>query len=125
MRVKVAREDIYIPQWRGNRDLPDEEQIKIEYSLMTAAQEEKFSELQPKYVNEGDQVHYEVEVRYNINAIWDECVKSIKNFIWDDGKKEIPVTDPKKIQDVPGIYDLITEVVAHIKRGITEDDRKN
>lgn len=123
MKVKVARSDTYIPRWRGNRDLPEDEQVKVEYSYMTAEQEEKYSDLQPKYVSEDDKMHYEIEVKYNVNAIWEECVKKVLGLVDEESGKEI--TDPKKVQGIPGIYTLITEVVGHIKKGIDEVEVKN
>lgn len=123
MKIKIARQDTYIPQWRNNRDLPEDEQIEIEYSYMTAEQEEKYSDLQPKYVSENDNMHYEIEVKYNINAIWTECVKKVTGLFNEDDGKE--VTTPKDVKNIPGIYGLITEVVGHIKRGIEEDEAKN
>ena len=123
MKVKVARQDVYIPRWRGNRDLPDDEQVKVEYSYMTAEQEEKYSDLQPKYVSENDKMHYEIEVKYNVNAIWNECVKKVSGLFDEESGKEI--TDPKKVREIPGIYTLISEVVGHIKQGIEEDEAKN
>ena len=123
MKVKIARQDIYIPRWKGNQDLPEDEQVKIEFSFMTSEQEEKYSDLQPKYVSENDHMHYEIEVKYNINAIWNECVKKVTGLFNEDTEKEITV--PKDVKNIPGIYGLITEVVGHIKRGIDEVEAKN
>ena len=123
MKVKIARQDVYIPRWKGNQDLPEDEQVKVEFSFMTSEQEEKYSDLQPKYVSENDQMHYEIEVKYNINAIWNECVKKVTGLFNEDTGKEI--TAPKDVKNIPGIYGLITEVVGHIKRGIDEGEAKN
>ena len=123
MKVKIARQDVYIPQWKKNRDLPEDEQVKVEFSYMTAEQEEKYSDLQPKYVSENDNMHYEIEVKYNINAIWNECVKKVTGLFNEDTDKE--VTDPREVKKIPGIYGLITEVVGHIKHGIDEGEAKN
>jgi len=123
MRVKVARDDVYIPRWRGNKKLPKDDQVKVVYSYMTAEQEEKYSDLQPKYVSEDEKMHYEIEVKYNVNAIWDECVKKVQGLFDEDTEKEI--TDPKKVREIPGIYGLVSEVVGHIKKGIDEEESKN
>ena len=123
MKVKIARQDTYIPKWRDNRDLPEDEQIKVLFSFMTSVQEERYSDLQPKYVSENDNMHYEIEVKYNINAIWNECVKKITGLFDEDSGKE--KTAPKEVSEIPGIYGLITEVVGHIKRGIEATESKN
>lgn len=123
MKIKIARHDTYVPEWRKNRELPEAEQIKVEFAYMTSEQEEKYSDLQPKYVSEDNQMHYEVEVKYNINAIWDECVKKVTGLVNVDTGKEITV--PKDVAKIPGIFTLISEVVGHIKRGIEEEEAKN
>lgn len=126
MKVKVARSDTYIPRWRGNRDLPEDEQVKVEYSYMTAEQEEKYSTLIPRYKgNEGANIDVEVEIHTNANAIWCDCVNKVYNFFWDDGKGEKEYTSPREVLKVPGIYGLVTEVVGHIKKGIDEKEIKN
>ena len=126
MRVKVARQDVYIPRWRGNRDLPEDEQVKVEYSYMTAEQEEKYSTLVPRYKGTQDEkIDVEVEVHTNANAIWLDCVKNVSGLFWDDGKGEKEYTTPKEILKIPGIYGLVTEVVGHIKQGIDEEESKN
>ena len=124
MKVKVARQDTYTPDWRGNKKLPEDEQIKVEFSYMTAEQEEKFSTLVPRYKGtETEKMDVEVEIHTNANAIWDACVKKVHGLFDEDSGKEI--TTSLKVRDVPGIYGLITEVVAHIKKGIEEEDAKN
>ena len=123
MKVKVARQDVYIPEWRGNKKLPEEEQIKVDFSYMTAEQEEKFSTLVPRYKGtETSNMDVEVEIHTNANSIWDGCVKKVHGLFNEDSGKEI--IDPLKVRDIPGIYGLITEVVAHIKKGI-ETEQKN
>jgi len=123
MKVKVARQDVYVPEWRGNRKLPEAEQIKVDFTFMTAEQEEKYSTIVPRYKGtDMDKMNVEVEIHTNANAIWDECVKRVTG-LFDENDKEI--TDPKKVRNIPGIYGLITEVVAQIKKGIDEEKSKN
>ena len=124
MKVKIARQDVYIPEWKNNKKLPEAEQVKVEFSYMTAEQEEKFSTIVPKYKGtETSNMNVEVEIHTNANAIWDECVKKVIGLFDEDTGKEI--TDPKKVRGIPGIYGLITDVVAYIKRGIEEEEVKN
>ena len=126
MKVKVARQDVYTPHWRGNLNLPEDEQVKVEYSYMTAEQEEKFSTLVPRYKGtETDKMDVEVEIHTNANAIWADCVKKVNGLFWDDGKGEKEYTNPKDVLKIPGVYGLVTEVVGHIKKGIDEEESKN
>lgn len=123
MKIKIIRQDIYIPNWKNNHKLPKGEQITIDYSYMTAEQEERFSLVTPRYSGELPETKtIEIEFHTNANAIWDECVKKV-NHLFDENGKEI--TDPKAVRSIPGIYGLITEVVGHIKKGIEEEEAKN
>lgn len=123
MKIKLSRTDIYIPKWNGNRSLPESEQVKVEYRFMTCEEEERFSLIRPVY-NVADGKTQEVSVNYDLHAndIWRACVKKISG-LQDENDTEI--TDPKKVADIPGMYSLITELVAEIKRGLTETDLKN
>jgi hypothetical protein len=120
MKVRIARADVYTPKWRGNRQLPEAEQIRVEYKLLTAEQEERFSSISPEYDKGGDVARIKVET--HANAIWDECVVKVFGLTDDAGKA---IESPAKVKEIPGIYTLITEVVAQIKRGLDEPDLKN
>lgn len=123
MKIKLARTDIYVPRWNGNRSFPDSEQVKVEYRFMTCEEEERFSKVQPIYnVAEGKTQEIMVNYEQHANDIWRACVKKVSGLADEDGAE---ITDPKKVADIPGMYALITEVVAEIKRGLTEADLKN
>jgi hypothetical protein len=120
MKVRIARADVYTPKWRGNRDLPKADQISVEYKLLTAEQEERFSSISPEYDKGGEIARIKVET--HANAIWDECVVKVFNLTDDNGKA---IESPAKVKEIPGVYSLITEVVAQIKRGLDEIELKN
>jgi predicted extracellular nuclease len=117
MKITIAQTGTYVPKWNRNRDLPAAEQMQIEYQYMTAEQEEKYVKMVPRYKGEEVTVDFDT----NVNAIWDECVLSVRNFC-PNGKE---MSDAKEVRKLRGIYSLITEVVAHIKQGLTDDESKN
>ena len=118
MKVPITRAAVYTPKWRGNDKLPEVEQIRIEYKLLTAEQEERFSSIAPEYENDGKDIKVtRIKVETHANQIWAECVVKVFNFVGDDGK---PIENPIEVQKIPGVYGLITEVVAQIKKGIDE-----
>ena len=125
MYIKLQREDTYIPKWMGNRKLKEDEQIKVSYSFMTAEQEEKFTQIKPVYKGNSpsEMKEMELEILTHANEIWDNCVKKVEGLIDTDTKK--PISDPKAVRNIPGIYGLITEVVAEIKKGLEALDQKN
>lgn len=120
MKVRIARADVYTPKWRGNRSLPEAEQVRVEYKLLTAEQEERFSSIAPEYDKGGEITRIKVET--HANAIWDECVVKVFNLCDENGKA---IEAPAKVKEIPGVYSLITEVVAQIKRGLDEAELKN
>jgi hypothetical protein len=123
MKIKLSRTDIYIPNWNGNRSLPESEQVKIEYRFMTCEEEERFSLIRPIY-NVSDGKTQEISINYEAHAndIWRTCVKKVNGLVDETGAE---IIDPKKVAEIPGMYNLITEIVAEIKRGLTETDLKN
>ena len=129
VKIKLSRTDIYIPKWNKNRKLPEEEQIKIEYRFMTSEEEERFSLIRPTYSMDkqntdadGKPKEIAVDFELHANEIWDICVKKVTGLFDESG---VEIAEPKKIRAIPGIYGLITEVVAEIKRGLTEEEIKN
>ena len=124
MHLKIAREDEFIPEWNHNKK--DSASIKIHFKFMTSEQEERFAKMRPTY--HGDMANTEdqeitIDLESHNNDIWDACVTSVENVIDEDTNK--PVTKPLAIRNIPGIYGLVTEVVAHIKGGIEALEEKN
>jgi hypothetical protein len=117
MKITIAQSGTYVPKWHGNLSLPADEQVKVDYQYMTAEQEEKYVKMIPRY--KGEEVV--IDFDSNVNAIWDECVLRVHNLHGSAGE----ITDPKVVRNIRGIYGLITEVVAHIKQGLTEEESKN
>ena len=121
MKVNISGKDTYVPKWNKNLKLESDERISVDYRYMTAEEEEKYSNFIPKY--DTDKTNsVELEIKTNANEIWDLCAIRVNNFFDPSGK---PLSDPKEIRKIPGIYGLVTEVVAKIRQGITEAEAKN
>ena len=119
MKVSLAKHNTYVPKCMGNRKLKGENQVSVEYTLMTAEEEEKYSTMYLKREGEDD---FGMTVETHAVEIWDACVTKVVG-LFDVNDKAI--TDPKAVREIPGIYELVTEVAAVIKRGLTEADSKN
>jgi hypothetical protein len=123
LKIKLARTDTFVPKWNGNRELPESEQVKIEYRFMTCEEEEKYSALRPVFSADKTEVRdVTIDVHTHANEIWDACVKKVSGFCDENG---VELADPKKVRAVPGVYGLVTEVVAEIKTGLTAEQSKN
>ena len=119
MRVNLAISNEYVPECMGNRDLPEDEQVTVTYRFMTASQEEQYSTMYLR--REGDD-DFGMTVKTHAVGIWTNCVTAVSGLTDQDGK---PITNPAQVLEVPGIYEMVSEVAAVIKRGLTEIDSKN
>lgn len=113
MQVLLSREGEYIPNWNKNNKLKPEEQIKVKYRYMTSEEEEKHTKISSKYFSEDAGIEMNIETK--ATEIWDLCVVGVQGLVDNNNKA---ITDPKEVREIPGIYGLVTEVVAHIKKGI-------
>jgi hypothetical protein len=120
MELNVSGIYTYTPHWRGNDKLAKDKRVQIEYTYLSAEDEEAFTTFTPVYRGK-DREEMEMEVKSNACAIWDKCVRKVSG-ITSDGKA---ITDPLAIRKIPGIYGLVSEVAAHIKKGIDEEELKN
>lgn len=121
MKINISNKYTYVPKWNGNRKLPPDKQMSVEYRFMSCEEEEKFSQFVPKYKGDKrDEV--ELEIKTNANEIWDTCVTKVLG-LYDEAGKEL--SDPKAVRKVSGTYGLITELVGIIRKGIGEEDQKN
>ncbi len=121
MKINISNKYTYIPKWNGNRKLPPEEQVSVEYRYMTCEEEEKYSQFVPKYKG-ANRDEVELEIKTNANEIWDICVSKVSGLTDEAGKE---LTDHKAVRKVPGTYGLITELVGIIRKGIGEEESKN
>jgi hypothetical protein len=119
MRVTVSREEYFVPEWNGNLKQKEADQVKVYFKYLTPEQEERYLQFRPIYRDGGSEIEMTVET--NANAIWSDCVTRVEG-LYDENDK--PITDPKEVVKMPGMYGLITEAVARIKKG-QEVDEKN
>jgi len=110
---------VYEPRCMGNPKLPKAERVVVSYRLMTAEQEEKYSTM---YLQRGGDDDFGMTVEPHAVEIWTECVTSVAGLEDESGKALVTAKDVLK---VPGIYEMVQEVAAVIKRGLSEEDLKN
>jgi len=122
MELNISGIYTYVPKWRGNDKLPEQDRITVEYRYMTPEEEERFTAYTPVYRGEN---HSEMEIKIDSKAlaIWNTCVLKVDGI--KDAVTKGNVNDPKKVSTIPGTYKLITEVVAVIKKGLDEEELKN
>ena len=119
MRVNLTATAEYVPKAMGNLELVPAQQVKVTYRLMTAEQEEKYSIMHASMPSGGGEMNMTVEP--HAVEIWTDCVTAVTGLEDLSGK----ALTPTETLNVPGIYELISEVAAVIKQGLTETDSKN
>lgn len=102
MRISLRRNGFYIPEWRGNRELPENEQLQVEFEYLTAADKEEL------FVSSNS-----ASVGSLTRQVWNRKVKKFYNFELEvDG--EIIQPTPESVLNLPDTFDLFTEVATHI-----------
>ena len=130
MRLKVSREDTFVPDWNNNKKEPADQQIKVHFKYMTSEVEEKYSKMRPTYkgdlenMTSGEQ-EITMDLESHICDIWDDCVIRVDNIEEKDKSPTVTIAKPRAVREIPGSYGLITEVVAHIKQGFEAQEEKN
>lgn len=101
MKLNLQRVGTYIPEWNGNRELPEEDQIKVDFTYITANEKESFTQ------NVGD--NYATLAK----KVWLKNVKKIHNLdVIVDG--DVVNATPENLLNLPDTWDFYVEVATHI-----------
>jgi hypothetical protein len=69
LKVNISREGRYVPKWEGNRELPDVDQMVVEFNYLSFDQRKKFVRKEkPLYVLEDVESKSDEEIDNEINA---------------------------------------------------------
>jgi len=118
MKLSLKKENIFIPEKFGNKDLPEIDQIRVIWRYPTG--QEKMSTLQSKYSGSGD-----VVFANTYRELVEQCVIRIENLsIADDDGKEVLVTTGKELADARGVASLYEEVANFISSANDILDKK-
>lgn len=113
MIIEVKKENTFIPEWNGNRDESEDEQIKIVYRYPTVAEKERFLYTKPIKISEGGAS--EIEMVQDSQGLAKAIIKRVDNLtLWvDDKEKKIKTaTDLYSVEGVPGA--LVREIEMHL-----------
>ncbi len=114
MKLILQRTGTYVPTWNGNTELPEEEQIKVDFSYITASEKDIFtSETNGNYANLAKKV-------------WMKNVKKIHNLeVVVDG--DIVNATPENLLNLPDTWDFYVEVATHIfnASSLNQEQSKN
>ena len=121
MKVIVAREIEYTPEWGGNKDLPTADQCVVTMRYPTVEERKRYVSAQQRFITEtrgNDEGRFSVDVNINNEALVERYVVSISNLRvgTDDGDEEVEITNGKQLLGQIGMHELVVELGTEISR---------
>lgn len=128
MRVSLKKSDTFIPDWNGNLDMPEEEQVKFHYSFLGSGERAKYVYRKPvtyTFDGKGEGQFGNVEMIQDGKGITLRMVKRIENL---EAEQEDGRVIP--IENIVDFYkydfaDLKDVVEAHMLAATAVVDSKN
>jgi len=119
--IFLSKSCLYIPKCNGNEKLPDKEQVKFDVHALTGEEEEKFTLMFSSMTEDGKQ---KLVIEPKAVAMFKSQVDRVYG-VYKDAKGKEAVTDAADFVGLPNTYEYITETVAFIRNGMTEQELKN
>jgi hypothetical protein len=131
MKLTIAKEVIYIPAWRDNKEISPSEQIVAKLRNPTLAMKEKLeARTSAKAISDvsGNIDHMEIGIEMNDDLIIRDMLISLTNCSYDDGAgTEVQVQNAKELLAAPVQFrGLKADIVKKCKKLLEQDvDEKN
>lgn len=123
MKLVTQTKEKYIPKWRGNRELPKEEQVVIHIEYPTVEEKKGLKEIEYKTNKDS------IIINYDTDKILANHVKKIENLSEEIDGKEKPITTGKQllVSKNRALESLAEEITALIVRAdeLPEEAEKN
>ena len=119
MRVSLKRTDTFTPEWNGNQELPEEEQVRFHHKFLGSADRKKYIYKKTIKFSQGDDPSKQIsdlEVVTDGRGIAMKTVTSIENL-------EVEIVDGTvaKIEDVEVFYRYsLNDLAAELERYMLE-----
>lgn len=128
MRVSLKKSDVFIPDWMGNKDLPEAEQVKFHYKFLGSAERNQYVYKKPtefRFDGKGQGQFGTIEMVQDAKGMALRMVTRIENLEveLDDGK----VVHIDNIQEFYkyALHDLASEVESRMLEATAMVDTKN
>jgi hypothetical protein len=106
MQLNLEDKYEFIPEWNGNKDLPDDEQVKVDWKYPTGKMQSAATKF--KLVDSDDEKKAEIAFEWDAVAL--KCVIGIRNL----ANKEKKITQIDELYTYPGLAGLYNEIKAFI-----------
>jgi hypothetical protein len=122
VRVSANRQSEFIPEFHGNKELPEKDQILVKVEFPTLEERETLKGY--GFRDSGD-----ISVNFNVHRILQNHVKEIKNLESEVNGKTVKITNGKMLAENrnPNLSPLIDEIKTYILKmdELTEEAEKN
>jgi hypothetical protein len=118
MIVEVVKEKVYVPEWNGNRDLPEADQIKVYHRFLSPSERGKFFYRKPLRIKVSGETESSLEYVSDEAGFVKSVVTKIENYaISEDGDiKEIKTAD--QLYSTGGVHQML---VSEIEQALLND----
>lgn len=125
MVIEVKRESEFIPEWNGNRDLDEKEQITIVHRFLKPGERQKYIYVEPiEFDYSGEKTVPKSRYVQNSAGVAKAVITGIKNLSINQDGKEIVVDTVGKLYDTEGVPQaLVSEIEAYLLNASPEVDR--
>ena len=131
MKLTISKEDVFIPSFNKNKELPDLEQIRVRYRTPTMAIKNRCRrkpEVKAISSASGNVGSMEIIIEKDEVSTLKEMLISIANCSYDDDGKEIKIASAQNLIDAPLVFEpLFKEIIKEFDRILDEAsiDEKN
>lgn len=101
MRITISQTETYVPEWNGNRELPEDEQISVTYEKLYGNLMARSMSFSRGEFGQESGLDYEKLAR--------NCITEIKNLEVNGNK-----IDKYSLGATRGLHDLFVEVITNI-----------
>ena len=127
MIVEVLSEKVYIPKWNGNRELPEDEQIKVTHRFFKAGEKKKYIYMKNAVVDVvTNEVNSMVEFIVDSEGLTRTLVTKIENLQVHDNAKDkmVNVKTGNDLYTIPGVPEaLVVELENYLQGASPEVDK--
>jgi len=116
MIIDVVKEKVYVPEWNGNRELPEEEQIKVTHRFLSPTERKK-------YYNHEIDSDYKVQPKLDPGGHARAVITKIENLSINIGGAAKPIRTGADLYTTNGVpWRLTDEIETYLVKEDAEAD---
>jgi len=113
MKVVLATSGMYEPKFNGNRELPENERIKVYHRYLTYAERNKFVYTKPLRIGRDGEIG-DIEYVQDAEGIARAIITKIENLVIECDGKQYEIKTAKELYENPYVpTELVSEIQAY------------